>query len=267
MRPWFMPFAWRPKDSRECEIFDAQSTWNRELAVRANRRRDFRFHPPNVRVTATNLRLTLLDLGRSGMNVESQGPATVASGDELLFRLHDGPNVVDVLGQARWVASPSGEMGSRASRTIRQKIGVAFLEVISESSEGMWKNLVARREPLSGDDGVSTIEDRDRDGATLTPPEGRVVWMIEPRDGDAVTTPVIKVVGEVAVSSEVLSVSINGAPAALEGSRFRLRVRLKAGPNKISAMVHKSTGGYNTYLLGTVTLDPRWRESRHRLTG
>lgn len=234
--------------------------------MRDNRRRDFRFHPPNVRVTATNLRLTLLDFGRSGMNVESQGPATVECGDELLFRLHDGDNVVDVLGQARWVASPSGEKGAGASKAIRQKIGVAFLEILSESPGGMWANLIARHDAMAEDAGASEFGDQGSEGPTGDPPTG-VVRMVEPRDGDFVDSPVIDVVGDLDTSLAALSVSINGSPATLEGARFSTKLRLKAGPNKISAMIHKSTGGYNTYLLGTVTLDPRWRESRRRSPG
>ena len=232
--------------------------------MRDNRRRDFRFHPPNVKVTATHLKLTLLDLGRSGMNIESQGPASVEIGDEHIFRLEDGANVVEVVGQVRWVTSPSGERTPGTGKAIRQKAGIAFVEVLSEAAEGMWKDLTPRREPSLGDPprsagGFEKGEDREAD-----PVDDRKVVMIEPQDGDTVSTPVIEVVGTLDDSLQVHTVVINGAPATLEGSRFVSKVRLKSGANKISATVHKRTGGYNTFLLGTVTLDPLWKTARSR---
>ena len=87
--------------------------------MKNDRRRDFRFHPPNIKVTAGNLSLTLLDLGRAGMNIESRGPAPIACGDEYLFRLDDETDSVEVLGQVRWVDFPAAD---REDATRKRKL-------------------------------------------------------------------------------------------------------------------------------------------------
>lgn len=232
--------------------------------MKNDRRRDFRFHPPNIRVEAGNLSLTLLNLGRSGMNIQSHGPAPIVCGDEYPFRLDDGNDSVEVLGRVRWVDSPAAG-NAETGGSPGQKAGIAFLEVLSAAPSGIWLNLMPRQDP-SPQDGPDPGSEPEIDAGSEALPTGeRLIEMVEPRDGSTVATPVIEIVGRLDETQAVVSISINGVPATLEGSRFLSTVRLKRGNNKISATLHKSSGGYSTCLLGTLKLDPGWKTTRRWL--
>lgn len=231
--------------------------------VLKDRRQDFRFHPPNITAEAPRLRMTLLDLGRSGMSVESHGPAPIACGDEFPFRLDDGTDSVEILGQVRW-AEHSAPDQRDVDRSPRRKAGIAFIRILTAAPPGIWKKLIPwddtdpqeHLDPGSEQESPRGIED--------LPAGGQLIEMVAPADGAKVASPVIEIVGRVDAALAVVSVSVNGVAATLEGNRFLSTVHLKRGDNKISATIHKSTGGYKTCLLGTLKLDPRWNASRHR---
>lgn len=232
--------------------------------MKNDRRRDFRFHPPNIKVTAGNLSLTLLDLGRAGMNIESRGPAPIACGDEYLFRLDDETDSVEVLGQVRWVDFPAADREA-ATGTPAQKAGVAFLEILSAAPSGIWLNLMVRQDPSPEEESEPRSEPEMGVGNEDLPGGEQLVEMVEPKDGATVASPVIEIVGHLDEAQAVVSITVNGVPATIEGNRFLSTVRLKSGENKISATLHRSTGGYSTCLLGTLKLDPRWKTARRWL--
>ncbi len=109
--------------------------------MRAERRREPRFHVLHAGALSDVGQGEVVDLSRRGMALELQveGGQRPAPGDCHLFQLSCSGSTVEVTGRVRWVA-PGGR-GPEGRPFERMKVGLDITEIVTSDRKGIWAAL------------------------------------------------------------------------------------------------------------------------------
>ncbi len=224
----------------------------------AERRRESRIPLPSCAVASEMGAVELVNLSRSGMRLEVE-PLEPLEIDALFhFKLSDGSHSARVEGRVRWLG-PERVRRRRGGERKVYEVGVAFTRLLTPATEGIWGHLAERAgapppvvEPPPEAETAEAARPRSRS-------EELLISILEPADGATVGAAAIVVVGAVRGRLAPASVVVNGHKAELGGDRFEARVRLRPGPNRITAIAAEVDGTYRSSRPITVVYSKRDR--------
>ncbi len=231
----------------------------------AERRIYPRFGVPRCHVYSDGDRMHLLNLGRSGMAIESFGRCSFSRSENHRFVLDDELHSIEVLGNVSWVSSFWVNDASVPGTGLVQTVGVSFREVISAYPIGLWRGIESLGPP-------STHSDRDLVPAAESPAISArpAATMDKPRDGSVTASRFITVEGYFRDPGSTESMTINGIEASIEDDRFSARIHLTQDVNYLCAVVSHFNTIDSTCFLGKVlrelpheSSDTQLRESAH----
>ena len=193
------------------------------------------------------------------MAVRGAATRTLVEGALYSFRLRDLSHAVEVRGRVRWSESNQRRLPGSAPIDSCQMVGIAFEEILTDTLEGIWRNLQVDR-PFSERDGP--MNKRESSGETRrlqTPPDwtsgldqsGSPILMV-PLDGAEIDGASVTVVCRVSEYDRITSVSINGVAATLKGELATVEIELRPGANRLRVLVWRDDGSYRTFALGNV---------------
>lgn len=193
------------------------------------------------------------------MAVRVSAVDSLAEGAAYSFRLRDLGHAVEVRGRVRWIGSNQRRSLGSGPVDRYQMVGIAFEEILTDTLEGLWRNLQIDR-PLPERDRPIGEEDGAREARQLPPaPHGTAdldqsgsPTLVVPLDGAEISGDSITVVCRVREYDQVSSVSINGVTATVEGELAAAEIELRPGDNRLRILVWRDDGSYRTYLLGSV---------------
>ena len=213
---------------------------------------DRRLHPrfgvPRCHVYSDGERLHLLNLGRSGMAVESFGRCNFSRSEDHRFVLDDEVNSIELVGRVSWVASSWVEDGQIPGTGLVQKAGISFQQVITPYRVGLWRAI---------ESWILPEEDRARElvplaeypAALSRPP----AIMLQPRDGAVFQSRFVTVEGRLRDGNgAATTVTVNGTPARIAGDRFSVRVHLAHEVNYLYAWVDRWNTADSRCFLGKI---------------
>ena len=220
---------------------------NKEHAAGAERRLHPRFSLPRCHVYSGGERMHLLNLGRSGMAIESFGRCNFSRSEDHRFVLDDEKNSIEVVGNVSWVSSSWVDAEQVPGTGLVQTVGVSFREVVSPYRVGLWRGIESWVIPSENTDHelVPLVE---TPAIQARPP----ALMESPRDGDSTTERFITVEGRLREPKSVSRVRINDVEATVDGARFTARVHLTRNVNYLCAVVSHWNTIDSTCFLGKV---------------
>ena len=217
-----------------------------------------RFGVPRCHVFCGGERMHLLNLGRSGMAIESFGRCNFSRSENHRFVLDDGINSIEVLGTVTWVSSSWIEEGQLPGTGLVQTVGVSFREVVSPYRVGLWRAIESWVIP-PGDTARDLVPLAESPVALTRP----IATMMEPRDGAIIRSRFTTVEGRLRDPNGVARLTVNGAEARIEHDRFNVRVHLAHETNYLYAVVLNWNSVGTTCFLGKVFRDLQsWRRER-----
>ena len=189
----------------------------------------------------------LLNLGRSGMAIESFGRCSFSRSENHRFILDDELHSIEVLGNVSWVSSTWVNDANVPGTGLVQTVGVSFREVISTYPIGLWRGIESSGPP-------ATHSDRDLvmgadSPAILARP---AATMDKPRDGSVTSSRFITVEGYFRDSGSIEGMTINGIEASIEDDRFSARIHLTQEINYLCAVVSHFNTIDSTCFLGKI---------------
>ncbi len=220
---------------------------NKDLPSASNRRINPRFGVPRCHVYSGGERVHLLNLGRSGMAIESYGRCNFSRSENHQFVLDDGVNSIEVVGNVSWVFSSWLDDEQLPGTGLVQTVGISFQEVLTPYRVGIWRgieSLVIAPE----NSGQPLVPLADNTAEITRPP----VIMDKPHDGSVFSSRFISVEGDLQNSETVSRIRINGFEASIDGSRFSARVQLSRNVNYLCAVISHWNKVDSTCFLGKV---------------
>lgn len=109
---------------------------------RAERRRQGRFPTTGVLVRSPELEATVLDVSTSGLRIASARP--MRRGDTYPLHLDYRSQSVDLEGEVQWCRLREVVASSASGQAETWEAGIAFLRLVTEQPDGIWRNLRPR---------------------------------------------------------------------------------------------------------------------------
>ncbi len=227
----------------------------------SERRFNPRFGVPRCHVYSGGERMHLVNLGRSGMAIESFGRCNFSRSETHRFLLDDSINSIEVLGNVSWVSSSWVDDDQLPGTGLVQTVGVSFLEVLSPYRVGVWRSIESLViNPQSNEPLLAPLADSPAERSRP------LVVMDRPHDGSVSTSRFISVEGSLQDSETVSRLKINGFEATIEGDQFSARVQLTRSVNYLCAVVSHWNKVDTACFLGKIIRESEESTPRHDST-